>query len=177
MKARSFISDGNRMNWSNNMAGKYSKYHVDISNKGKKDRTAFDRNSQTQVVFDSKLEKQYYIEVICGGLDSGLIKQYALQKKYQLQPSFKRNGKSVRAIDYMADFWIEFSDGTEQVIDIKGGLVDPMAKLKRKITWLKYPELDYCWLTYTKATGWIDWDEYEAIKRQRKKEKKEKQKC
>lgn len=156
------------------MAKKYSKYHVDITAKGKSDRTAFDRNSKKQVVFDSKLEKQYYIEIVCGGLDSGVIVEYDLQKKYQLQPSYKHEGKTIRSIDYVADFWIKFVDGTEQIIDIKGGLVDPMAKLKRKLMWFKYPDIDYVWLTYTKATGWVDWDEYEAMKRARKKEKKEK---
>jgi len=151
------------------MAKKYSKYHVDISKKGKEDRTAYDRNSKKQVVFDSKLEKQYYMEVICGGLDAGIISEYTLQKKYPLQPSFKRDGKTIRAIDYVADFWIKMPDGTEQIIDIKGGLIDPMAKLKRKMMWYKYPDKDYIWITYTKATGWIDWDEHEANKRAKKK--------
>ena len=36
-----------------------------------------------------------------------------------------------------------------------------------------YPELDYEWVTYSSATGWIEWDEYEKIKRARKKAKKE----
>lgn len=153
------------------MGKKYSKYHVDISDKGKAERTAFDRKSQKQVLFDSKLEKQYYLEIICGGLDSGIITDYELQKRYILQPSYKHDGKTIRAIDYVADFWIKFADGSEKIIDTKGGLVDSVAKLKRKLFWNIYPELDYEWVTYTKATGWINWDEYEAIKKKRKKEK------
>ena len=150
-------------------ARQFSKYHVDVSEKGKQDRTAYDRKSREQVVFDSKLEKRFYTEVICAGLDSGVIADYELQKRYILQPSYKHDGKTVRAIDYVADFWIKFSDGAEKVVDTKGGLIDSVAKLKRKIFWKVYPDVDYQWMTWTKATGWVDWDEYESIKRKRKK--------
>lgn len=150
-----------------------SKYGVDISAKGKQNRTAIDRKTGKEVVFDSLLEKRYYTEVVCVGLDNGTIIDYDLQKKYKLQPSFKRNGKTIRAIDYVADFWIKFADGSEKVIDTKGGMVDSSAKLKKKMMWYLYPEIDYQWIYYTKATGWIDWDEYQVMKRKAKKEQKE----
>lgn len=55
---------------------------------------------------------------------------------------------------------------------LKGGMVDPSAKIKRKLMYYIYPDLDYVWITHTKSTGWIDWDENEALKRARKKEGK-----
>lgn len=155
------------------MARKYSKYHVDVSKSGVEQRSSIDRKTGKKIVFDSKLEKQFYIENICGGLDDGTVIDYELQKRYQLQPSFKHNGKTIRAIDYIADFWIRYADGSECVIDAKSsGMVDPIAKLKRKIMWYLYPKLDYRWMTYTKATGWIDWDEYTEICRKKRKGRK-----
>ena len=106
------------------------------------------------------------------GLQDSLEKLDELQKKYKLQPSFRHNGKTIRAIDYVADFWVKYSDGSERVYDTKGGMVDPSAKIKRKLMYYIYPDLDYVWITHTKSTGWLDWDENEAVKRATKKEGK-----
>lgn len=152
---------------------KRSKYGVDQTSTGKKNRTVKDRKTGEEVCFDSLLEKRFYEEVILTGLDSGEIVDYELQKKYKLQPSFKHEEKTIRAIDYVADFWVKYSDGTEIVFDTKGGMVDPTAKLKRKMMFYVYPNLNYIWMTHTKSTGWIEWDEYEAQKRAKKKAAKE----
>lgn len=154
---------------------KYSKYHVDTTSKGKKERTCVDIKTGKEVTFDSLLEKQYYDEVVKPLYLDGTLVDYDLQKKYQLQPSFKHNGQTIRAIDYVADFWLLYSpiyESHEMVVDVKGGLVDPVAKIKKKLMYYKYPELDYQWMTYTKGTNWINFDEYEKIKRERKKKKK-----
>lgn len=148
---------------------KYSKYHVNITQQGKKDRESTDYKTGKTIQFDSLLEKQFYEENVVNGMECGEIVDYDLQKKYQLQPSFKRNGKTIRAIDYVADAWVLYPDGTEKVFDVKGGLVDPVAKLKKKMMHFIYPNLDYTWVTYTKTTGWIDFEEYEIIKRKKKK--------
>jgi len=152
-----------------------SKFNVDTSKKGKKARTEIDFKTGKTIQFDSLLEKKFYDTYIITKMKSGELIDYELQCKYQLQPSFKRNGETIRAIDYVADFWIKFKDNTEKVIDTKGGMVDSIAKIKRKIMWKLYPEIDYEWLTHTNATGWINWDEYEKIKRDKKKEKKKKE--
>ena len=34
----------------------------------------------------------------------GLIKDIKLQVKFELQPKYKKNGKTIRAINYIADF-------------------------------------------------------------------------
>ena len=123
---------------------KRSKYGVDQTTKGKQNRTVIDRKTEKEVCFDSLLEKRFYEDIVCAGLDSGEIVDYELQKKYKLQ----------------------------RVYDTKGGMVDPSAKIKRKLMYYIYPDLDYVWITHTKSTGWIDWDENEALKRARKKEGK-----
>ena len=87
--------------WSDNVRNykKRSKYGVDQTTKGKQNRTVIDRKTEKEVCFDSLLEKRFYEDIICAGLDSGEIVDYELQKKYKLQPSFRHNGKTIRAID------------------------------------------------------------------------------
>ena len=132
-----------------------SKYNVD------KDTT---KRIYNGIVFDSVLEMKYYRDVILPNVESGYITNYELQKKYELQPKFEKDGKNVKAITYIADFYIEYSNGTTRVIDIKG-MPDSVAKLKRKMFWYKYPNIDYVWITYSKCDG--GWIEYEILKKAR----------
>lgn len=71
------------------------------------------------ITFDSIRESQRYGELKLmekAGEISGLI----VHPKYQLQPSFKYNGETIRAIFYIADF--EYFDGDKVIIeDVKGG--------------------------------------------------------
>ena len=61
--------------------------------------------------------------------------------------------------------------GAEIIIDIKGQ-PDSVAKLKRKLMFFKYPDIDYRWITYSKIDGgWID---YETVKKARSERKKTK---
>lgn len=132
-----------------------SKYNVD------KDTT---KRTYNGIVFDSVLEMKYYRDVILPNVESGYITSYELQKKYELQPKFEKDGKNIKAITYIADFYIEYSNGTTRVIDIKG-MPDSVAKLKRKMFWYKYPNIDYVWITYSKCDG--GWLEYELLKKAR----------
>ena len=110
------------------------------------------------VVFDSAVEMKYYVDVILPGVANGEITFYERQKKYILQPSFVRDGKRVLPIEYKADFYVEYSDGTTKVIDIKG-CPDAGAILKRKMFWYVYPDLDYVWLCYSAIDGgWCTYD-------------------
>ena len=120
------------------------------------------------IVFDSKMEMQFYIEVVEPKYESGEIISFELQKEYILQEKFKRNGKTVQAIKYIADFYLVYSNGCEEVIDIKG-MPDNVAKLKRKLFWFKYPNVNYKWLTKViKYGGWIEYEDYQKIKRANK---------
>lgn len=78
------------------------------------------------ITFDSKIEAEYYTEVIKPGLQSGEILTVDFHPKYVLLPKFTAciNGKArkFQQMTYSADFKIHYADGTEKVIDIKGML-------------------------------------------------------
>lgn len=123
------------------------------------------------IVFDSVVEMKYYRDVILPGLGSGKILAFELQKPYVLQPKFTHDGKQVQAIMYIADFYVEYADGRIEVIDIKG-MPDAVAKLKRKMFWHTYPDIDYRWICYSKIDG--GFCDYEYVVAQRKLRKKKK---
>lgn len=138
-----------------------SKYNVD---KDTEKRTC------NGIVFDSVLEMRYYRDIILPGVESGNVKKYELQKKYVLIDGFQRNGKRVLPITYVADFYVEYADGHIQVVDIKG-MPDTTAKLKRKLFWYVYPDIDYVWITYVKKYG--GWGLYDDFAKRRRDEKRE----
>ena len=134
-------------------------------------RTKFtvDKNTEKRtyngIVFDSILEMKYYRDVLLPKVESGEVINYVLQKPYELQPKFIHNGKAIRPIQYVADFYILYKDGREEVIDTKG-YGDQVAILKRKIFLYHYPDVDYKWVTYVKKYGgWIDYEEYKKLKK------------
>jgi len=112
---------------------------------------------------------RYYRDIVCVGLKNGIIKECKRQIKYELQPKFSYNNKTILPINYVADFVITYADGSELVIDTKG-LPDAVAKLKKKMFHYKYPEIDYRWIGYSKVDGgWLDYSEIEKGRRERKK--------
>ena len=137
-----------------------TKFNVD---KDKSKRTYND------ITFDSVLEMKYYRDVLCPLVESGDVVNYELQKPYELQPKFIHGGKSVQSIKYIADFFIVYKDGHEEVIDTKG-CPDSVAILKRKLFCFHYPTVDYKWFTYVKNFGGcIEYEEYKRLKREEKK--------
>ena len=140
-------------------------------------RTKFNVDKDTEkrtcdgIVFDSVLEMKFYRDILCPLVKSGDVVQFELQKPYELQPKFSHNGKTVKAITYVADFFIVYSDGTSVVIDTKG-CPDSVAFLKRKLFWYHYPDIDYRWVCYSKIDG--GWCEYEFVKKQRAERRKSK---
>lgn len=127
------------------------------------------------IVFDSVIEMKYYRDVVLPKKESGEILYYELQKKYILMDGFKRGDRNILPIIYIADFYIEYRDGHSEVIDIKG-CPDTTAKIKRKLFWQRYPEIDYRWITYIKKYGgWGDYDEFNRIRKENK--RKQKQNC
>lgn len=130
------------------------------------------KRTHNGITFDSELEMRYYKEIVLPYYQEGIITYYELQKKYELQPSFKHEGTTIRAITYVADFYLEYNDGHIEVIDTKG-YADPTAKLKKKLFWYKYPELNYKWIAYSKIDGgWCDYDTIQKNRQKRKKDKK-----
>lgn len=134
-----------------------------------------ERRTCDGITFDSQLEMRYYRDVLCPGVESGDVTHYELQKKYELQPKYIHNGKSVQPINYVADFYIEYRDGHTEVIDTKG-CPDSVAKIKRKLFWYKYPDIDYKWITYVqKCGGWLEYETVNALRKDAKRQKKQKE--
>lgn len=90
-------------------------------------------------VFDSLQESRRYKELKLL-LKAGQISNLELQPHFLLQDSFKKNGKTYRKIEYIADFkYIE--NGKTIVEDVKGLQTD-VFKIKHKLFEKKYPELE-----------------------------------
>ena len=115
--------------------------------------------------FQSKHEALYY-ELLKEKKAAGLILNYELQPRYELQPAFKRNGKTVRAITYTADFLIYHNDGSEEVVDIKSiGTATQQGLIRRKMFWYQFPDMKLIWLCRNLKHGDADgWVEYETLK-------------
>ena len=98
-------------------------------------------NKKTQVdmyIFDSALEAKRYRQLAL--LEkANKITNLKLQPKFLLIESFKKNGKTYRKTEYIADFMYE-ENGQTVVEDVKGKETE-MFKLKRKLFEHKYPEL------------------------------------
>ena len=130
------------------------------------------------ITFDSVLEMKHYRDVVCPLKESGDIVYCELQKPYELQPKFEHDGFNVQPIKYVADFFIIYKDGREEVVDTKG-YPDTTAIMKRKMFWYHYPDVTYKWITYSAMDG--GWTDYEVVKKRRsaarleKKHKEEKE--
>lgn len=82
------------------------------------------------ILFDSKKEANYYTKLKILR-DAGKISGLRLQEKFILQPSFKLNGKTYRAITYVADFVYKDDKGMH-VVDTKGYRTETY-KIKKKL--------------------------------------------
>ena len=147
-----------------------TKFKVSTTAKGIKDRQAIDYKTGETITFMSKLEKRFYEDVVVTGMKNGTLIDYKLQVKYNLQESFTYMEKKIRTIDYISDFDLYYSDGTFEVIDTKG-LATADAKIKAKLFKYKYPNIVLKWMSWTKATGWIEYDDLQKLRREAKKNK------
>ena len=145
-----------------------TKFKVSTTAKGIKDRQAIDYKTGETITFMSKLEKRFYEDVVVTGMKNGTLIDYKLQVKDNLQESFTYMEKKIRTIDYISDFDLYYSDGTFEVIDTKG-LATADAKIKAKLFKYKYPNIVLKWMSWTKATGWIEYDDLQKLRRDAKK--------
>jgi hypothetical protein len=123
------------------------------------------------VVYDSAMEMRYFIEVVEPLMVQGIVVKSERQVRYTLMESFRRNGKFIKPIEYIADYVLTYANGIQEIIDVKGK-PDAVAKLKRKLFWNIYPDIEYRWMTYNKSYGgWVDYDELQILKRAAKKAK------
>lgn len=83
------------------------------------------------ISFDSKKETRRYKELkILEKADE--IKSLELQPRFLLQEKFKYNGKTIRKIEYIADFRYIDEKGNTVVEDVKG-MKTEVYKIKKKI--------------------------------------------
>lgn len=75
----------------------------------------------------------------------GLIKDIKLQTRFELQPSFKKNNKTIRAITYKSDFDYLTKDGRHIVEDVKSKATekDKVYRMKRKMLQYKYRDIEF----------------------------------
>jgi hypothetical protein len=90
--------------------------------------------------FDSVAESEYYRHLIWLK-QAGEVESFELQPKFELLPKFKKNGKSIRAMKYIADFRVTYTGGTVEIVDVKGAVTKEFA-IKRKLFNYNYPDLD-----------------------------------
>lgn len=153
------------------------------------------------ITFDSKMESQYYT-YLKEEKKKGNIISFELQPEYILQPKYfvfnsqvitedNKDYKSldqkrrkynklnpnnkidiVRAIKYKSDFYITYKDGTSKVIDVKG-IKTADFKIKEKMFNFRYPHLPFeCVIWDNPTKQWLEYSQYEILKKQRKKKKK-----
>lgn len=96
--------------------------------------------------FDSQKEGDRYL-YLSQQERLGLISDLRLQVKYELQPSYKFNGKTIRSINYIADFVYKISYAekehptmlrTEITVEDTKGYRTEVYKLKKKMFEYKY---------------------------------------
>lgn len=126
--------------------------------------------------FDSKLERDFYLELL-DRKAKGLIKGFKMQVKYPLQPRFiildgqaitddnpdfdkirRKNKLSINSsIDYIADFVVENAENKIIVYDTKGKATTDF-RIKMKMLLFKYPDIDFKVICFDKKKKeWVDY--------------------
>lgn len=93
------------------------------------------------IKFDSHKEANRYLDLLA--LQKvGLIQDLHRQVRFELQPSYKKKGKTIRAITYIADFVYYDTFKGEKIVEDTKGYRTEIYKLKKKIFEYKYPNLE-----------------------------------
>lgn len=90
-------------------------------------------------IFDSIQESRRYKELKLL-LKAGKISDLELQPHFLLQDKFKKNGKTYRKIEYIADF--KYTENDKTIVEDVKGIQTDVFKLKHKIFEKLYPELE-----------------------------------
>lgn len=106
--------------------------------KKKKSKYSAVKTKVDGIKFDSKKEARRYKELkILERSDE--IKSLELQPRFLLQEKFKYNDKTIRKIEYVADFRYIDEKGNTVVEDVKG-MKTEVYKIKKKIFLKRYGE-------------------------------------
>lgn len=109
-------------------------HSIDYKNKYKNKKVIYDG-----ITFDSKKEGAYYLKLKLLE-ENGIISDLKLQVKFELQPKFQFGNKTIRAINYIADFTY-IQDNKLHIVDTKGMRTD-VYKLKKKMMEYKGYEIE-----------------------------------
>lgn len=100
------------------------------------------KSHKTQIdmyVFDSAKEAKRYRELKL--LERAReISNLELQPRFLLQESFRKNGKTYRKIEYVADF--KYTENGKTIVEDVKGLQTDVFKIKHKLFEKKYQELE-----------------------------------
>jgi hypothetical protein len=125
--------------------------------------------SYNGITFDSKEELDYYL-LLLDRQAKGEINYIEIHKAYELIPSYKVKGKTIKPLTYEADF--VFYDNVldiVRVVDVKG-FADDVFKLKKKLFDYKFEYVNGLEvMKYAKSTGWVNYDEYKKARASYKK--------
>lgn len=139
-----------------------------VKDKVKKSRYFSYKPYVDDIKFDSLMEASYYI-YLKEKLKKKEILGFERQVTYELQPGFRKNGKKILPINYIADFVITNLDKSIRIIDIKGKVTVDF-NLKKKLFEYKYEELKLECLQFHDGQ-WMSLDEIKKLKRKTKKKK------
>lgn len=120
--------------------------------------------------FDSRDESRFYEHLLTLKAKEEIL-NFELQPKYTLIPSFKKYGKTHRAMTYTPDFMVYHNDGSVELVDVKG-FSTQQGELRRKLFDYKFPDLKLTWISRSLKygeTGWIEYSELQKIRRDNKK--------
>ena len=92
------------------------------------------------IKFDSKKEGLYYLK-LKSMEELGIINNLKLQVKFELQPSSKINNKTIRSINYIADFTYYDENNVFHIVDTKGVRTE-VYKIKKKMMQYKGYEIE-----------------------------------
>ena len=90
------------------------------------------------IVFDSRAEGRFY-EHLLDLMHDGVVESFEMQKTYTLLDKFPhpKTGKTIRAIKYVPDFEVIYTDGRVEVVDVKGMQTD-VFRMKCKLFMFRY---------------------------------------
>lgn len=93
------------------------------------------------IEFDSRLEANRYCQLKI--LERAKeIKDLRRQVEFVLQPSYRKNNKTIRAIKYVADFVYYDRRKMKTIIEDTKGYRNEVYKLKKKMFEYQYPHLE-----------------------------------
>lgn len=93
------------------------------------------------IEFDSEKEGNRYIQLKMLK-KAGMIKDLQLQVPYVILDGYKKNGKTIRAITYKADFVYYDIFLKKTIVEDTKGYRTEVYKLKKKMFESRYPELE-----------------------------------